>query len=106
MVAACTAARRTRLRPSAGWYVRCTRMPSECCREHPSKRQVDDPHMITVCALLFPFGGACGDREAEEPEAEQSVGKELEEAGEDTSEAIEEAAEDTDEAVDEAAEDE
>jgi len=60
--------------------------------------------------LMFSLVGATGfiaigcDGDPEEPETEETVGEEVEEAADDTGDAIEEAGEDTEEAVDEAAE--
>lgn len=59
--------------------------------------------MLTVASLLGFASFACRD-EAEEPDSEETVGEEVEEAAEDTGEAVDEAADDTEEAVDEAAE--
>ena len=51
------------------------------------------------------FAGIMGcDDDVEEPETEETVGEEMEEAAEDTGDAIEEAGEDTEEAVDDATE--
>ena len=57
--------------------------------------------MLSVAGVLGLTG--CND-DAEEPETEETVGEEVEEAADDTGDAIEEAGEDTEEAVDDATE--
>lgn len=57
--------------------------------------------MLSVVAF---FGLAGCDDDVEEPDSEETVGEEVEEAADDTGDAIEEAGEDTEEAVDDASE--
>jgi hypothetical protein len=59
--------------------------------------------MLTLAALMGLPTVACKDEPAE-PDSEETVGEEVEEAAEDTGEAFEEAGEDTEEAIDEAGE--
>jgi hypothetical protein len=58
--------------------------------------------MLSLVGVLGFVGAGCSD--PEEPETEETVGEEVEEAAEDTGDAIEEAGEDTEEAVDDATE--
>jgi hypothetical protein len=57
--------------------------------------------MLSLVSATGFIAIGCND-DPEEPETEETVGEEMEEAAEDTGDAIEEAGEDTEEAVDDA----
>jgi hypothetical protein len=60
---------------------------------------------VLMFSLVGSMGfAAIGCDDPEEPETEETVGEEVEEAADDTGDAIEEAGEDTEEAVDDATE--
>jgi hypothetical protein len=60
---------------------------------------------VLMISLVGTMGFAIGcDGDPEEPETDETVGEEVEEAADDTGDAIEEAGEDTEEAVDDATE--
>jgi hypothetical protein len=59
---------------------------------------------VLLLSLVGSMGLAGCHDDAEEPDTEETVGEEVEEAADDTGDALEEAGEDTEEAVDEAGE--
>lgn len=60
--------------------------------------------LMSMLAVTSVFGLAGCDDDVEEPDTEETVGEEVEEAADDTGDAVEEAADDTEDAVDDASE--